>query len=106
MQRHYRLTDQNFNELLERGITEGILLKNVQHFTPEECRVNLLDFNLAPVSKISLMFFIDRFGDFTSVKPSSAKPHFLIAMAVFKSLDSKDQMDVLEYLNFSTNEDD
>ena len=48
----------------------------------------------SPAGKLNVMFYIDRFGDFTSGKTKTAQ----IINALYKSLDKKDQVACMTYL--------
>lgn len=110
MQQHYNLPDEIFSDLLNSGVTQIDMLNAIPLFVPEvpgkRQTLSLLDISASPVSKVSLMFYIDRHGDFTDVPDGKIKPHHKIAKAVFKRLSLSEQMEILEYLNDDEDEED
>ena len=93
MKTHYGLTDSVFSELTEeQGITIMDLLTTLPLFCPYDRDI--------PVTKISLLYYIDAEGDFTE---GNAK-HKKIARAVFQCLSAADQIEVLSYLQYHEDE--
>ena len=69
--------------------------------------VSLADFeHTAPVTKVSLMYYVDNKGDLTDNDSPTVQPHQKIAMAVFQSLEIADQMAVLEYISHELGEEE
>ena len=112
MQQHYNLTDEVFAEL-KTQITTMDMINSMSLFAPPVERKRrqtntLLEASQTTVSKLSLMYYVDSQGDFTTSGKSSTKlePHQLLAKAVFKSLELSEQMEVLEYISFTIHGDE
>jgi len=108
MQDHYCLSDDQFYDLKTDAVKMSDLFKCVHLFIQEDARKTL---DLHPVSKISLMFYLDRFGDFNQTKKKNPEPHKKIARAIFMSLGQSDKREILNYLEYlsqemETDEDD
>lgn len=78
MQEHYGFNSHQIASLQEKGI--GI--KDLFH-AAKEFQINHHD--LAPISKVSLLIFIDSHGDFTELRNNLD----IIAMEVFNNLSKK-----------------
>lgn len=107
MQQHYNLTDEVYSKLLEK-VTMIDILQSVPIFTHvgETNKYSMADFEFtAPVTKVSLMHYIDHKGDFTENSPK-IQSHQLIAKAVFECLKTEDQMEIFEYISFITGENE
>lgn len=87
MRAFYGLTEGAYEHLLDE-VTMDELVEYTTVFSP----------TLSPVSKVSLMKYIDTFGDFSDVKTAMDK----IAMAVFKCLKAEDQIEILQYTEMET----
>lgn len=85
MQEHYRLSDDEYEKLTDTVSTTQ-MIKAVHHFD--------VNGDGEPIGKHKLMHFIDRHGDFNEGNTHLHK----IAKAVFKSLPSNDQAEVVRYL--------
>jgi hypothetical protein len=77
-------------ELLKKsGITEQHLKNAIPFMTVERWD--------SPFNKLNVMFYIDRFGDFTAAETRTSK----IVNALYNSLDGKDKAAVMAYLMLS-----
>ncbi len=94
MQEHYGISDVEFKGLAESGVTTGDLYGAIKFFDPNGSE--------APLSKVSLLYYIDSKGDFNA--PPIKLKHKLIAKALFKSLDLKtaEKLMILEYIEDAT----
>lgn len=92
MKQHYKLSDAEWEKLIE-SITTMDLLKAIPEFDPHGTG--------AEISKVSLMLYLDRRGDFSEGK----EVHQKIAKAVFNSLDSSDKIAIFEYMEFLEEEE-
>ena len=92
MKEHFGLTDKIYNELLKSGVTVSQMFKAIPLFDPNKSDCE--------ISKVSLMYFMDQKGSFN-------KPPFFpskkIAQAVFKTLSSKEKIEILEYEELTEN---
>ena len=84
MKQHYGISDAEWPKLSEL-VTTRELFNSIHLFDPNESG--------APISKVSLMYYIDKFGDIEGNKKSD-----IIARAVFNSLSNKDKIEVMQYL--------
>ena len=89
MQDHYQITDKEFKKLEKAGIDNEALFYARDAFDPYHKEV--------PVTKISLMYFIDKHGDFTENQNIMLNK---IAMAVFNSLSDDDKIAIMNYLEY------
>lgn len=86
MKDHYNINSVEWAKLEQDGITNSILLKSLPKFDVNDTQ--------AEITKIHLMYYIDRHGDFTGKKNVVEK----IAMAVFNSLAPADKVEIIKYL--------
>jgi hypothetical protein len=107
MQQHYNLSDEAFQELTQDyQVSLGQMLECIPLFTFFGEVKSLIDFDAKQVSKVSLLYYIDKHGDFSECEDKLIPIHQLIARAVFKSLPTSEQMEVLEYLSYIEEEED
>lgn len=88
MKEHYGLTDAQIITLSKSGIGTKELFHAAKEFSAGPT-------DLAPVSKISLLHFIDKHGDFSESRNSLDR----IALAVYENLDKKSKLEVMNYLD-------
>lgn len=82
---HYGLSEQVYKDLMAKVSVIDLIDS-----------LPLFEANLEqPVLPINLCYYIDQKGDFTQ---GTKVPHRLIAKAVFDSLDSEDQYEIIMYL--------
>jgi hypothetical protein len=86
MQDHYNFSDREYKKLLKDGVTVKLLYKLAEVFSPFDKYI--------PPSKISLYFYIDKYGDFTQRKSARDK----VAYALWDRLGKKDKMEVMKYI--------
>jgi hypothetical protein len=101
MKQHYNLPDESFVKLLEE-ITVTDMMDAIPLFTVagKLGSTSLADFeHTAQVTKVSLMYYVDHKGDFTDNDYTKVPSHQKLAMAVFQSLETSEQMQVLEYIS-------
>lgn len=100
MQQHYNLLPDQYQNLMKQGVTVSDLLQFAPIFSPVgKTTKSLVDLDLAPITKVSVLYYVDNFGDFTEFE-KKPKNHQLIANAIFKSLDANEQIEVLGYISF------
>lgn len=87
MKQHYNLNDVEWNKL-SRVVTTMELISAIPEFDRNDSGEQ--------ISKISLMLYIDHRGDFSE----GNSIHKKIARAVFGSLDSSDQVEIIKYLQW------
>lgn len=85
MKEHYNFNRRQMRQLKEKGI--GI--SELYHLA-----INDFQAAEAPISKISLYYYVDKHGDFTELN----KPSDHVAMAIFESLPIKEQIAIGEYM--------
>lgn len=89
MHAHYGISDENWSELASNhGVTEKNLLDSLRYFDPNS--------DGAELTKVSLMHFIDRKGDFQDKR--NKLDH--IAMAVFEELPIPEKVEVAMYVDW------
>lgn len=88
MKEHYNISDSEFKKLLSTGVTQLDLLKSVKFFDPHGSQ--------APLTKVSLMYYVDQFGDINS---PPFPVHKRIARAMLNSLPNKEKMEIFEYMD-------
>lgn len=93
MKEHYNLTDEQLEKLASIGIGISSLFHMAKEFSAGQT-------DLAPVSKISILIYIDKHGDFTELKSDSDK----VAFEVFQNLNPFDKRDVLKYIEHNVDE--
>lgn len=84
---HFGLNEKSVKDLRSQGIQLTDLYKNRKHFDPYSCE--------APVTKVSLLYYLDKHGPFIPAD----REHQKIAKAIFDSLDNEDKYPILEYIN-------
>lgn len=88
MKEHYGFTQDEFDNLSKEVKTID-LIKAVPEFDP---------YNTGePLTKISLMYYIDNHGDFNE----GSEPHKKIAKALFMSLPPTDKIEIFSYLEYT-----
>jgi hypothetical protein len=97
MQSHYGFTDEQYSALLKSGVTVRDLFDAIKFFDPNGTEL--------PLSKISLLYYIDAKGDFRE-KPSFA--HRRIARAFLDRLElpTREKLQIFAYIDFIAGEDD
>lgn len=91
---HYGLTEKQWDWLQKQGTTVADLFHGVSEFCAQE----------APLSKISLLHYADRHGDFLeTMKPSKLD---FVAQKVFENMSIPDQIEIGSYLEYLENGDD
>lgn len=93
MKQHYNLNDVEWNKLVGE-VTTMELLKAIPEFDPHGSEL--------PITKVSLLHYLDKHGDFSE----GGEPHRKIAKAVFASLDNKDKVEVMKYMQWLDDEGD
>lgn len=91
MRDHYGFTEAQILRLKTSGIGTGELFHAAREF-----RVWGTHEDTGPLSKVSLMCFIDRHGDFTEQKNTLHK----IAMELFNKLDKQEQKEIIKYVEY------
>lgn len=86
MRDHFQFTEQQMDSLSKKGVSIADLFHMVSDFNAP----------LAPVSKVSLMHFIDKHGDFTLLRNKKD----IVANQVFENLTIKEKIEIGEYLNW------
>ena len=95
MQEHFNFTDEQFKKLLGDGVTVTHLFKFARDwdFSGKEL----------PVTDLHLLYYIDEKGDFNQPPHLPSKK---IARAIFNKLTTKEQMYILQYIEWSEEEDE
>ena len=88
MKDHYQLSDDNYQKLIDDGVTVEQMFKAMPLFDPNSKGVE--------VGFLSLVYYIDNKGDFNS-PPFFA--HKKIAQIVFDQLPIKEKIFVAEYID-------
>lgn len=88
MKEHYGFSDTQLSELKTIGIGLSELFKLTKEFQAGQP-------DLSPITKISLMLYVDRHGDFSELK--SKQDH--VAMMVFKNLSEKEKLEIIQYIS-------
>lgn len=88
MQEHFGFSDEQMKLLAKKNIGVKDLFQFANKFDPTG--------NLAPISGVTLYFYIDKKGDF--MEPPNFK-NKEICKQIFERLDTEDQMLVLQYAN-------
>ena len=86
MKDHYNINSVEWARLEQEKITSLDLVQALPKFDINESQ--------AEITKIHLMYYIDRHGDFTARKNKIEK----IAFAVFNSLLPADKVEIIKYL--------
>lgn len=92
MKDHFNLSDKAYKQLLKEKVTIKDFFKTAKLFDPENVG--------AGATKVGLLYYIDKKGDFNQPPKFS---HKRIALAVFESLNIKDQIMVAEYIEVMEN---
>jgi len=87
MKEHYNINDVEWKEL-SLCVSTMDLIKSVPEFDPHNAG--------EPLTKVSLMYYIDKHGDFNE----GDSVHNKIAKAIFKSLGAKDKVEIFSYLQW------
>lgn len=88
---HYRLTEEAYNGLLEKGVTVGDMVRERKRF-----RIPGSDQgDEHEVSHVMLMYYYDQNGDWNSGFESN---HKMIAKAVFECLNNSEKVQVMGYM--------
>jgi len=95
MKDHYQINDLAWTELQKHGIVQKDLLKFIKLFDP--------NYSESEITKVNLMYYVDSKGDFSE---PPFFPHKRIAKAVFDSLDTREKLDIMEYIDYLENGDD
>jgi len=88
MQEHYNLTDENYNTLINSGVTIKHFFSAIPLFDPNCTGVG--------IGLTGLYYYIDKKGDFNS---PPIFPHKKIAQMLWKQLVIKDKIAVAEYID-------
>lgn len=86
MKEHYNFSDDQMKTLENKGIT----IADLYYLVPE------FEANEAPVSKVSLYYYMDKHGDFTQQKSKGD----IVANMIFESLPVQEKLRVGEYLDW------
>lgn len=84
MKQHYGINDAEW-EQLTKHVSTLEMIQSVSLFDPQESG--------EPITKVGLMHYIDRHGDFTEGTSS----HSRIARAVFNSLPANEKAEIFRY---------
>lgn len=84
MKQHYGISDTEWEQLTKHVSTLD-MVQAVPLFDPQESG--------EPITKVSLMHYIDRHGDFNEGKEAHSK----IARAVFNSLPANEKTEIFRY---------
>jgi len=95
MREHYQINDKAWSELQKHKISLPDLFRCVKLFDPNESN--------SEITKVNLMYYVDKKGDFNN---PPLLPHKRIAKAVFDSLDTKEKLEIMEYIDYLENGDD
>lgn len=84
---HFNICNEEYNKLVKSGISDSDLLRNIKtfHGTWEK-----------PISSMGLCYYIDDLGNFNK----GNLKHQRIAKAIFNSLNSRNKIEILEYLDW------
>ena len=88
MKEHYGFSDEEYNKLIESGVTIRDLFKAVPLFDPYGSG--------EPINFTGLLYYIDAKGDFN--EPPKL-PHKKIATAFFNGLPIKERIAAAEYID-------
>jgi hypothetical protein len=92
VKQHYNLSDAEWNKLIESGVAIKDLFHAIPEFDPRGTRL--------PITKVSLLLYLDNHGDF-----DTDSIHGKIGMAVFSSLESREKIEVMKYVQWLSDGD-
>ncbi len=95
MKDHYHINDAEFKKL-SKSVSVMEMLKAIPEFDPYNTQL--------PITKIGLMLYIDKYGDFRIAFGMLA--HRLIAMAIFNSLNISDKIEILSYFEWEEQDEE